>query len=154
MSEIPDESVATSRSRPQYAGLTLCVVVAGLASRSSLAAEFPDFIASYAGDTLWALMVYLVFATVWCDQPPGRIATYAGGFAAAIEVSQLFRPEWLETIRNMPGMRLVLGYGFLWSDLACYGAGVFFGWVADCAAFGRQTSNEHSTKIRAPPHRE
>ena len=42
-------------------------------------------------------------------------------------MSQLYHAPWIDAIRDtLPGA-LVLGYGFLWSDLACYAAGVALG---------------------------
>ncbi len=49
----------------------------------------------------------------------------------AVELSQLYQAPWLDAIRSsLPG-RLVLGRGFLWSDLACYAASLALAAVAD-----------------------
>lgn len=119
------------RSRWRWVSATACVVLTGLASRSSAAKLLPSILTDYAGDTLWALMVYCLFATLSPRSSPRKIAVASLMFATTIEVSQLFKPAWLEFIRNLPGMRLVFGYGFLWSDLVCYCAGVLIGWWAD-----------------------
>src|SRR5207237_49913 len=56
-----------------------------------------------------------------------RLATVALAYSCAIEVSQLYHAPWIDAIRRtLPGA-LVLGYGFLWSDLVCYAAGVALG---------------------------
>jgi hypothetical protein len=69
-----------------------------------------------------------------------RVALLAMIFATSIEVSQLFRPDWLEYIRNLPGMRLVFGYSFLFSDLLCYATGIAIGWIGEITwlKFGRR----------------
>ena len=36
-------------------------------------------------------------------------------------------PPWIDSIRHTTLGGLVLGFGFLWSDLACYAAGVGLG---------------------------
>lgn len=117
--------------RGRYAVAACCVILLGFASRSKYADVVPAAVTIYAGDTLWALMVYLLMATLCPAAHPRRIAAAAVAFAFLIEFSQLFKPPWLEQIRNLPGMRLVLGYGFLWSDLWCYAAGILIGWQGD-----------------------
>ncbi|MBD3879661.1 MAG: DUF2809 domain-containing protein, partial [Quinella sp. 1Q5] len=42
-----------------------------------------------------------------------------------IELSQLWHPPFLEALRATTVGGLVLGYGFLWSDLVCYTVGAF-----------------------------
>lgn len=126
-----DGRADTRRSRWRWLLLSLCVMLTGLASRTEAAAALPEFFQDYSGDTLWALMVYCLCATAACRWPAHRIAACAIAFAYGIEFSQLFNPEWLETIRDLPGMRLVFGYGFLWSDLCCYTVGVSIGCTAD-----------------------
>ena len=41
----------------------------------------------------------------------------------AIEGSQLCHAPWIDTIRHTRLGALVLGYGFLWSDIICYTVG-------------------------------
>lgn len=103
----------------------------GLASRSSAAETLPEVVQDYSGDVLGALMVYLLIAAVLPKRGPSHIALIAMAFATSIEVSQFFRPDWLETIRNLPGMRLIFGYSFLWSDLLCYASGITIGWLGE-----------------------
>ena len=44
-----------------------------------------------------------------------------------IEISQLFHPAWLQTWRSYKIVDLVIGYGFLWSDIAAYTLGISLG---------------------------
>lgn len=119
-------SRALRRSRLTTLGLALLVVALGLASRSP-AVPRPSIVAAYAGDTLWALLVFLL---VRLAAPRWQLVYVAGAalaFSFAIEASQLYHAPWLDTVRRtLPG-RLVLGAGFLWSDLVCYTAGVLIG---------------------------
>lgn len=115
------------RNRFIYALLVILVIIAGLFSRSTQAAFLPEFVTTYAGDTLWALMVFLLVALLFRDQPTWKVAIFALTFSFAIEASQLYQAEWINTIRSTTIGALVLGSGFLWSDLACYTTGIFLG---------------------------
>ncbi|HVK59749.1 MAG TPA: DUF2809 domain-containing protein [Candidatus Kapabacteria bacterium] len=111
------------RSRSIYFGLAAGTVILGLASRR-FRSELPWIVAEYAGDTLWAAMVYLIAATIWNRASPVLLAVGAVSFCFAIEFSQLYQAEWISSLRATRLGGLVLGYGFLWSDLLCYAAGV------------------------------
>ena len=43
--------------------------------------------------------------------------------AFTVEISQLIRGDWLDTIRSTRLGMLLLGRGFLWSDLVAYAGG-------------------------------
>ena len=101
----------------------LVVVAAGLGSRGD-ALPLPDFVAAYAGDTLWAALVFLLLAIAMPHRRVISIAALALGIAFGVELLQLYQPAWLGSIRaTLPG-RLVLGQGFLFSDLLCYTFGI------------------------------
>jgi hypothetical protein len=87
----------------------------------------PRFITDYAGDTLWATLVYLGILLLWPRLSVRHAAAGALGFSVLIELSQLFHPPWLDALRAHPLAALVLGRGFLVSDLFCYAAGVALG---------------------------
>ena len=80
--------------------------------------------AEYAGDTLWSMAVYWTLAIAWPRTGYVRRGLLALGIAVAVEVSQLFHPAWLDAIRRTRAGGWLLGFGFLWSDLACYAVGV------------------------------
>ena len=61
------------------------------------------------------------------------MAGAALAFSYAIEVSQLYHAPWLDRIRYTSLGGLVLGYGFLWSDIICYTVGLAIGVVAEAA---------------------
>ncbi|MFK7850606.1 MAG: DUF2809 domain-containing protein [Akkermansiaceae bacterium] len=115
------------RNRLLYLVLTIVVIVAGLLSRSSWFEIAPDFLVSFAGDTLWALMVFLGLGLVFRTLPTTAVAVMALAFAFTIEVSQLYQDDWINRIRATRLGALVLGSGFLWSDLVCYTVGVLVG---------------------------
>ncbi|MDN5202887.1 DUF2809 domain-containing protein [Fulvivirgaceae bacterium BMA10] len=114
------------RNRFIYTLLIITTVFLGLASRK-FAAVLPKFIADYSGDTLWALMVYFGFGWLFNKSRIFLIAILTLSFSYAIEISQLYSASWLDSIRATRLGGLILGFGFLWSDLICYTVGVILG---------------------------
>lgn len=98
-------------------------MAAGIATRR-FPERFPGIVAEYAGDVLWAMLVFWIIAAVWRTGSTIRVATAAMVIALAVEISQLYRAEWINAMRASRAGALVLGSGFLWSDLVCYVAGV------------------------------
>ena len=84
----------------------------------------PSLIARYAPDALWASLVYWLISAVSPRARPFVVAAGAFLFSAAVETSQLYHAPWIDAVRATRLGALVLGSGFLWSDLACYAAGV------------------------------
>lgn len=123
---------ARPRSRALYLLLAAATIAIGLMTRRFRGA-LPDFVGLYAGDVLWAAMVYLLIAAVWTRMPVARVAAGAAIFSLAIEISQLYHAPWIDAIRGTRLGGLVLGLGFLWSDLACYAAGIALAAVLDRA---------------------
>jgi hypothetical protein len=111
------------RSRVVYAALTAATIVLGLASRR-FGTVLPDAVRLYTGDALWAAAVYFAAATIWPRARVLQLAIGALAFSFAIEASQLYRAPWIDGVRATRLGALVLGYGFLWSDLVCYAVGV------------------------------
>jgi hypothetical protein len=98
----------------------------GLGSRR-YAEHLPGFVAAYAGDTLWALVAFLGIGLLLRRVSTWAIAVLAMSISVLIELSQLYHAPWIDSIRHTPVGGLVLGYGFLWGDLACYAVGVGLG---------------------------
>ena len=110
-----------------------CVVVAlGLSSRR-YGDLLPEFLARYAGDTLYATMIFVGFGFLFPRWRSFRVAVVSLIFCYAIEVSQLYHAPWIDAIRDTRVGGLVLGYGFLWSDLLCYTLGVILGFALELA---------------------
>ena len=122
------------RKRRLLAWLVLIALATflGLGSRRH-AENLPGFVASYAGDTLWALVAFLGVGLLLPRASTWRIAALAMSFSVLIEVSQLYHAPWIDSIRRTTLGGLVFGQGFLWSDLACYVAGVGIGVLAEVA---------------------
>jgi Protein of unknown function (DUF2809) len=112
------------------------VVFSGLASRR-YRGQLPAFFAEYAGDTLWALMLFLLVSTLLAGRPVLVRAAISLALAFLVEISQLYRAPWIDSIRQTTLGGLVLGFGFLWTDLVCYSVGVMIGVIAEWAIIGR-----------------
>jgi len=124
-----------SRNRVVYAIALLLVIAAGLASRR-FGHWLPAFVADYAGDTLWAAVVFVGLGLLFPRQPTRTLALAALALAYADEISQLYHAPWIDAIRRTTPGALVLGWGFLWSDLACYTVGVALAAGLEAAGYG------------------
>ena len=124
------------RIRFVYVTAAVVVVLAGLASRR-YREQLPSFLADYAGDTLWALMVFLLVSAVLAGQSLMMRTAIALGLSFLVEISQLYHAPWIDSIRQTTLGGLVLGFGFLSSDLACYSVGIAIGIVAELAIRAR-----------------
>jgi hypothetical protein len=127
-----------NRSRPLFLALAAGTIVLGLATRR-FRGVLPDAIGAYAGDVLWAAMVYLLIAAAWISASPRRVAAGAAIVALAIELSQLYHAPWIDAVRQTRIGGLVLGFGFLWSDPACYAAGIALAFALDVRLAARST---------------
>ena len=87
----------------------------------------PGLVAAYAGDTLWALVAFLGIGLVLPRASTWRVALLAMSFSVLIEMSQLYHAPWIDSIRHTTLGGLILGFDFVWSDLACYAVGVGIG---------------------------
>lgn len=124
------------RTRFVYIIVATVVVIAGLASRR-YRQQLPAFLAEYAGDTLWALMLFLLVSTLLAGRPVLARAAISLTLAFLVEISQLYHAPWIDSIRQTTLGGLVLGFGFLWTDLICYAVGIALGLVVDSAVADR-----------------
>jgi hypothetical protein len=118
-----ERNAIRGRSRPLCAAIASLTIGAGLASRR-YPALLPPFLAQYAGDTLWAAMVFWLLALVASRRSTVYLAVSTLVIAFAVEFSQLYHAAWADAVRGTWFGGLVIGSGFLWSDLACYTIGV------------------------------
>lgn len=114
------------RNRLLYALFTIVIIILGLSSRK-LAFALPHLLNTYLGDALWALMIFTGFGFLFPKIDTKKVAFISLLFCYGIEVSQLYHAEWIDSIRTTTLGGLVLGYGFLWSDLVAYTIGVGIG---------------------------
>ncbi|PFB66112.1 hypothetical protein CN268_03705 [Bacillus anthracis] len=116
----------TKRNRLLYAMFTILVIILGLSSRK-FAFALLALLNDYLGDALWALMIFIGFGFLFPKIETKKLAFISLMFCYGIEVSQLYHAEWIDSIRATTLGGLVLGYGFLWSDLVAYTIGVGVG---------------------------
>ncbi|MGR5910200.1 ribosomal maturation YjgA family protein [Bacillus pacificus] len=116
------------RNRLLYATFTILVIILGLSSRK-FAFALPALLNNYLGDALWALMIFIGFGFLFPKIEMKKLALISLMFCYGIEVSQLYHAEWIDSIRATTLGGLVLGYGFLWSDLVAYTIGVGIGFL-------------------------
>jgi hypothetical protein len=128
-----------SPTRSTTHGLVLLIgtVALGLASRRYPAA-LPAFVSTYAGDVLWASMVFWLLTLVRPSGDRRQLAAIAFAIAVAVETSQRYHVPWLDALRASTLGALVLGQGFLWSDIVCYAVGVMLAAVVDGILAGRR----------------
>lgn len=111
------------RSRRLVLVLLVSTILLGLATRE-FPDRFPALVAQYGGDTLWAAMVFWLLALLRPHEKTARLVIVALVISGCVELSQLYHTPGLDALRNTRLGALVLGQGFLWSDLVCYAAGV------------------------------
>lgn len=124
------DGVPPRRSRLRLIAYTALTIALGLASRQ-FPTRLPTFVALYAGDTLWATLMFWLLALARPAAPTAALAATALLISVLVELSQLVHVGWLDAARANPFGALVLGQGFLWSDLLCYAAGVLLAAALD-----------------------
>ena len=117
------------RTRILYLILTIITIILGLLSRK--VQGLPQIISSYSGDALWALMVFFLFSFLFNKKSTIFILVISIIFSYGIEISQLYHAPWIDSIRATTLGGLILGFGFLWSDLICYTVGIVIGAIID-----------------------
>lgn len=119
-----------TRNRIVYFLLIIITLLAGLASRH-FSSVLPKWVHSYSGDMLWALMVFLMAGFIFNRKDSLWIAIFALVFSFCIEISQLYHSPWIDAVRANRLGGLILGFGFLWSDLICYTVGIGVGFLTE-----------------------
>lgn len=139
MTKEPDNQ-QMPRSRLLYCASVVVVIALGLLSR-----RYPQFLPAALGqspgDALWALMVFLGVGFLFPRASTFKLAMAALGFSFAIEFSQLYHAPWIDAVRATRIGHLVLGNGFLWSDLIAYTVGVLTGAVTEWLVMRRQVTS-------------
>lgn len=75
---------------------------------------------------LYAVMMFFLVKTVFIRLGYLKVALISLSLCFLIELSQLYTASWINDIRNTTLGALVLGRGFLWSDIAAYVVGTAF----------------------------
>src|SRR4051812_37483180 len=104
------------RSRARLAVAAVLIAALGIGSRW-FAPMLPGVISAYAGDTLWAVEAYVGILLVRPAISARAAGLIALGVSIMVELSQLYHAPWIDWVRSRAVGGLVLGFGFLWSDL-------------------------------------
>lgn len=113
-----------------YLFIIFIVICLGLLSRK-VDDYIPDIIDLFLGDLLWALMIYLMIRMLFRNWSIRKVILAGILFCFTVELSQLCHADWIDMIRRTTLGGLILGYGFLWSDLIAYLLGIGFGAAID-----------------------
>ena len=116
--------MAIKRNRILYLFFIISTIALGLVSR---AAFIPELIYPYLGDVFYALMIFWIFGFLFPRMSSKKIALISILTCFLIEFSQLYHAEWIDAIRKTRLGGLILGFGFLWSDLVSYTVGGMMG---------------------------
>lgn len=131
------------RNRKHYLLLIIVVVIIGLPTRL-IPESMPDFMVTYGGDTLWALMIFLIFALMFPRKHTLVIFIMALTLAWGIEFSQLYQATWINDFRATRIGGLLLGHGFLMSDMIVYLLGISIGVLIETRVLSRVNSSNTS----------
>lgn len=112
-------------SRIFYLILICTIILLGLLSRKI--SGVPLFI----GDILWAIMIFFGIRFIIPESDVKVVAFISIIMCYLVEISQLYRADWINAIRSTLIGRLVLGQGFLWSDIIFYTVGVAVAYKLD-----------------------
>jgi Protein of unknown function (DUF2809) len=91
---------------------------------------FHPLVVQYGGDIIWAGMFFFFMRIFFNEAKLWKLAVACYLIGVAVELLQLYHAPWIETIRHTKIGGLLLGFGFLWSDIVCYAVGVFIAyWI-------------------------
>lgn len=109
-----------------YYFLFICfIIILGVVSRKI------NFIPLFIGDLLYAIMIYFIVRFLFIKQKSIKIAITSIIICYTIEFLQLYQASWIVEIRNTTLGHLVLGQGFLWSDLLAYTFGILIAYFIE-----------------------
>ncbi len=128
-----------------YLTFLALVLAGGLLSRH-YSSYLPSSLNLVLGDFLWALAVFIAVRVVLIRSSINTAAVSALIFSFVIEFSQRYQASWINGIRANRLGGLVLGYGFLWSDLLAYSAGIGFGLLAEMAVVFTWSKGRHRVR--------
>lgn len=119
---------STTKRRLWYTILVCITIPIGLATRK-MPQYFPAIISTYGGDILWAALFFFLLRAIFPQQSKYKLALINYAFGLLIEVSQLYHALWIDDIRRTFLGKMLLGFGFMWSDVLCYAIGTVLAWL-------------------------
>ena len=73
------------------------------------------------------MAIFFTLGLVFRSATTRRLVITSLAITYAIEVSELYQADWINQLRSIKLIALVLGYTFLWSDLVMYTTGILIG---------------------------
>lgn len=89
---------------------------------------FHPLIVEYGGDIIWAGMFVFFLRIFFTKVALWKLAIINYILGVLDECSQLITVPWFVAIRQTKLGKLMLGIGFVWSDLVCYAIGTIIAW--------------------------
>ena len=117
-------------NRIQYLIIAIVTTAVALGLRK-IWALLPLVINIWLGDFLWAFMLYFLGIALFWPRNKQKYTILLVVFCWFVELSQAWHTPWLDAFRDTVIGGLLLGHGFLWSDILAYTAGAWFGYVLD-----------------------
>lgn len=90
---------------------------------------FHPLVVEYGGDVIWAGMFLFLMRIFFSTMKLWKLALLCYAMGVADELLQLYHAPWIESIRQTRIGGLVLGFGFLWSDIISYAVGIILAYV-------------------------
>jgi hypothetical protein len=118
------------KQRLFYLLLTVTTIIIALFLRK-MWLYLPYFINIWIGDFLWAIMMFWAIRVVFLHFDRKKVTIGLIVFCWFIEASQAFHTPWLDTFRDTTFGGLLLGHGFLWSDIVSYTVGIMCAYFVD-----------------------
>lgn len=119
-----------NRSRRTYLIAFAAVFLLGLPTRL-VPQLVPAFCVNYAGDAVWAMAIFIGLGLLFPRATTRRLFFTALLITYAIEFSELYQADWINQLRSIKVIGLILGYTFLPTDLVAYAVGISAGAVLD-----------------------
>lgn len=98
----------------------------GLGSRMR-GLPMPGLVRTYGGDVLSATCIFFGLRYVAHRRTLAQCAAMGFIICVLIELQQLYTGAWLVHLRDDTPLGILVGHGFLWSDIACYAVGTAIG---------------------------
>ena len=109
------------KARSIYLCTALAFAFLALLTRANI--PMPELLSVYGGDTLWGVMLYFLICALIPKGVGIQNLVIALLVSYSVEASQLYQAEWILKVRANKAGGLLLGHGFLISDLVCYTIG-------------------------------
>ncbi len=133
------------RKRIFYAIVILILIPLGLGSRFYWKTGLFHI---YGGDVLYATFFYFVYRFLFVKHTLKAAFWASLIFCYCIEISQFYQAPWITEIRANRLGGIILGFGFLWSDIVCYTLGILLGLLFDKWCLSKRYFSEREKQVQ------